>query len=226
MNDKLYDFMNEIKEEIVYNFENRINDVLNIFKSSEIFIKRYDKNFYSEIVSLCESANKPKEQFFKIYFNSQIDNLNEYLETNLKVESRPKIDVYEGNIYFYLSFNDKNLMEIDLKNRLLIDKLKFLKDTEINNININIKELEKEKTKLNKIIENPTFENLKKEFNMKDILLKKDYCLNMIEERNNFIELKLYQLKNDIILLTNKLSEEEYKYLEIKEKLYKLGFGF
>ena len=125
-----------------------------------------------------------------------------------------------------MSFNDKNLMEIDLKNRLLIDKLKFLKDTEINNININIKELEKEKTKLNKIIENPTFENLKKEFNMKDILLKKDYCLNMIEERNNFIELKLYQLKNDIILLTNKLSEEEYKYLEIKEKLYKLGFGF
>lgn len=97
---------------------------------------------------------------------------------------------------------------------------------EINNINTSIKELDEEKTKLNKIIENPTFENLKKEFNMKDILLKKDYCLNMLEERNNSIDLKLYELKNDIIQLTSKLSEEEYKYLEIKEKLYKLGFGF
>lgn len=225
MNNKLCDFMNNIKEEIINDFENKINEILNVFQSTDTFIRRYDKNIYSEILSLCEITSKSPEQFFKIYFNSQIDNLNSYLENYLEIESRPKMNFEDGNIYFSLLFENKELILIDLKDRLFIDNFKCLKDKEIKNIKDEINDLQKEKNYFIEIIKNPKFKDLRKVFNIKDILLKKNDCIHLLENKIIDINLKIEELNFNLTDINNTLSKEESKCLQLQNDLFNLGFG-
>lgn len=225
MNNKLCDFMNNIKDDIIADFENKISEILNVFQSTDTFIRRYDKNIYAEILNLCEITSKSPEQFFKIYFNSQIDDLNSYLENYLDIESRPKMNFEDGNIYFSLLFENKELVLIDLKNRLFIDNFKCLKDKEIKNIKDELNDLQKKKNYFIEIIKNPQFKNLKKEFNIKDILLKKNECIHLLENKIIDINLNIEELNLNLIDINNTLSKEEFKYIQLQNDLFNLGLG-
>lgn len=223
--DKLCGFMNDVKSEIIEDYDFKINRVLNVFKSPDIFIKMYDKSVYEEINALCLNSNKSSEQFFKIYFSYQIDDINKYLEDNLEIESNSKLNPMEGTVSFNLRYNDIDIIYLDIKNRFLKDNLGSLKENRLNSIKENIKELTSKNEELKYIYDNQSFKNLRKEFSLFSILFKKNECIDSLNKKIDFIQNELLEFNKDLLRINNEFTDEERKSIEVKNKLFKLGFS-
>lgn len=226
MNEKLNNFMENIKNNIANIYEHKIEQILKVFETPEDFIKIYDKNIYNEINKLCEISGDNIEQFFKIYFNSKIDEICDYLEYKLDVVVRPNIYFNNGNILFTLYYNDKVFLKIDLKNRLLIDNLFLTRNSEIKFVKESINNLMSEKANIDIFIEENSFLYLSKEFGVFNALFKKKKCLDILINRKNIINSKIFILNEKLNKLRNLLSEDDKKYLKLKNILYSIGFSF